>query len=67
VKALMGLAFASCLFTAILEVGWVWAYHGYEPSETLANNFNLDLGLSPAWKILVLGCGIALANLFTPR
>jgi sulfoxide reductase heme-binding subunit YedZ len=55
------LAVASCLFTVLLEVGWAWAYHGFEPSSTLANNFSLVLGVSPAWKVLVLGLFIALA------
>ncbi len=60
-KALAMLAVASCLFTAFLEAGWIWAYHGFEPSGTLRNNFSLDLGLSPAWKMLALGLLIALA------
>jgi methionine sulfoxide reductase heme-binding subunit len=59
--ALAILAVASCLFTALLEAGWIWAYHGFEPAGTLGNNFTLDLGLSPAWKILILGLLIALA------
>ena len=55
------LAVASCLFTALLEAGWDWAYHGDEPSGMLGNNFSLDLGVSPAWKVLALGLLIALA------
>jgi methionine sulfoxide reductase heme-binding subunit len=61
VRALAMLAVASCLFTALLEAAWIWAYHGYEPSGTLGNNFTLDLGVSPAWKILLFGLLIALA------
>jgi len=60
-RVLAVLAVASCLFTALLEAGWAWAYHDYEPSFTLANNFSLVLGISPAWKVLVLGLLIALA------
>jgi sulfoxide reductase heme-binding subunit YedZ len=60
-RALAMLAVASCLFTALLEAGWTWAYHGYGPAGTLGNNFTLVLGVSPAWKILVLGLLIALA------
>jgi methionine sulfoxide reductase heme-binding subunit len=60
-RALAALAVASCLFAALLEAGWVWAYHGFEPSGTLRNNFSLDLGLSPAWKVLALGLVIAFA------
>jgi sulfoxide reductase heme-binding subunit YedZ len=61
VRALAMLAVASCLFTALLEAAWIWAYHGYEPSGTLGNNLTLDLGVSPAWKILLFGLLIALA------
>jgi methionine sulfoxide reductase heme-binding subunit len=59
--ALAILAVVACLFSASLEAGWVWAYHGYQPSMTLANNFTLDLGLAPAWQVLALGLLIALA------
>ena len=67
VKALAMLTVAACLFTALLEAGWIWAYHGLEPAGTLANNFSLALGVSPAWKILALGLLIALAKLYTSR
>jgi sulfoxide reductase heme-binding subunit YedZ len=54
------LAVVSTLFTALLEAGWVWAYHGYEPAGTLAANFSLELGVPAAWKMLALGLAIAL-------
>jgi sulfoxide reductase heme-binding subunit YedZ len=60
-RALAGLAVASCVFTASLEAGWIWVYHGVEPSETFANNFSLDLGVSAAWRVLALGLIIAVA------
>jgi len=60
VSALAGLAVVSALFTAGLEAGWIWAYHGFEPSATLGNNFSLILGVAPAWKVLVLGRLIAI-------
>jgi sulfoxide reductase heme-binding subunit YedZ len=60
VKALTGLAVAAGLFTAFLEASWLWAYHDYEPRGTLGNNFTLDLGVSPAWKVFVLGLLAAL-------
>jgi methionine sulfoxide reductase heme-binding subunit len=59
--ALALLTVVSCGFTALLEAGWIWARHGYEPLGTLANNFSLVLGLAPAWKVLGLGLLIALA------
>ncbi len=59
--ALAALAVVSTLFTALLEAGWVWAYHGYEPVGTLGANFSLELGVPAAWKMLVLGLAIALA------
>jgi sulfoxide reductase heme-binding subunit YedZ len=58
--ALAILAIVSTLFTALLEAGWVWAYHGYEPAGTLAANFSLELGVPAAWKMLALGLAIAL-------
>ncbi len=45
--------------TALLEAGWTWLYHDEDPVWTLGNNFNLDLGLAPAWKILGLGLAVA--------
>jgi len=60
-RVLAILAVALSLFTALFEAGWTWAYHGEEPAGTFANNFSLVLGISPAWKVLVLGLFIALA------
>jgi sulfoxide reductase heme-binding subunit YedZ len=54
-------AVAACIFTAALEAGWGWTYYGYEPLGTLGANFSLILGVSPAWKILMLGLLVALA------
>jgi sulfoxide reductase heme-binding subunit YedZ len=53
------LAVVSSLLTAFLEAAWTWVYHGYEPVETLTDNFSLILGVSPAWKILLAGLLIA--------
>jgi len=61
VRSLVMLAVALCLFTALFEAGWLWAYHGYEPLGTLRNNFTADLGIPPAWQMLALGLAIALA------
>jgi methionine sulfoxide reductase heme-binding subunit len=60
-KALAVLAVGSCLFTALLEVAWIWARRGYAPLETLGNNFTLIFGVPPAWQVLGLGLLIALA------
>jgi methionine sulfoxide reductase heme-binding subunit len=59
--ALALLAVAACLFTAVLEFSWIWAYQDYQPSEILDLYFTLTLGIPPMWKILVLGLLIALA------
>jgi methionine sulfoxide reductase heme-binding subunit len=59
-SALALLAVSASLFAAFLEAGWLWAYHDYEPLGTLSNNLSLVLGLSPAWKVLILGLLIAL-------
>ena len=55
------LAAASCLFTALLEAGWIWAYHGYEMSEILGVYFTLALGIPAALQVLALGLLIAVA------
>ena len=67
VGSLAVLAVASCLFTVLLEAGWTWVRHGYEPVGTLANNFSLELGIPPAWEILALGLVIAVAALVCGR
>jgi sulfoxide reductase heme-binding subunit YedZ len=61
-RALAVLAVAASLFTRFLEAGWLWCYHHYEPQGTLGNNFTLDLGVSPACKVLLLGLLAALAT-----
>jgi sulfoxide reductase heme-binding subunit YedZ len=58
--ALAGIALVSCLFTALLEIGWIWAYQDYAVSEILSIYFTLDLGVPPAVKILAIGLLIAL-------
>ncbi len=58
-KALVVLAVASCLFTLLLQVVWLWVYQGYTPLETLADNFTLMEDLAPAWKVLALGIVVA--------
>jgi methionine sulfoxide reductase heme-binding subunit len=60
--ALAVLAVVSGLFTMLLEAGWLWAYQEYEPLETLAANFTAMEGLSPAWKVLILGCLAAIVS-----
>jgi len=61
VWALAALAVVSSLLTALLEALWIWAYHGYEPLGTLANNLSLELGVPAAWKVLLLGLMVCLA------
>jgi len=60
-RALVILAVASSLFTALFEAFWEWIYQDFEPDWVLGNNFNLTFGVSPAWQILILGLLIALA------
>jgi methionine sulfoxide reductase heme-binding subunit len=57
-RALAMLAVASCLFTALLEAGFLWGRRGYEPSWSLGNHFSLamlDVGIPPAWQVLAFG------------
>jgi len=63
VKALATLAVASCLFTAFLEAGFLWARRGFDVLGTLGYNFTLailDVGYPPAWQVLAFGLLIAL-------
>jgi sulfoxide reductase heme-binding subunit YedZ len=59
--ALALLAVASCVFTAVLEVGWIWAFRGYALSEIFSIYFTPILGIPPAWTLLALGLLIAVA------
>jgi len=64
VRALAALAVASCLFTALLEAGFIWARRGHEPLWTLGNNFNLamlEVGVPAAWQVLAFGVLFVLA------
>jgi len=62
-RALAMLAVASCLFTAFLEAGFLWARRGYDLPGTLYNNFNpamLEVGIPAAWQVLGFGLLFAL-------
>jgi sulfoxide reductase heme-binding subunit YedZ len=64
--ALAMLAVASCLFTAFLEAGFLWARRGYDVPGTLGNNFNpamLEIGIPAAWQVLGFGLLFTLAAL----
>jgi sulfoxide reductase heme-binding subunit YedZ len=58
--ALATLALVTCLVTALTEAVRAWLTRGYELSWSLGNNFTLELGIPPAWEVLVLGLAIAL-------
>jgi methionine sulfoxide reductase heme-binding subunit len=62
IRALLGLALASGLFTMTFEAGWLFAFHEYAASETLYKNLTLVPGVSPAWKVLALGVLVAIAR-----
>jgi methionine sulfoxide reductase heme-binding subunit len=65
VRALLMLAAASCLFTAFLEAGFLWARRGFDVVATLRYNFNLavlDIAYPPAWQVLAFGLGVVLAS-----
>jgi sulfoxide reductase heme-binding subunit YedZ len=59
--ALALLALVSSLFTAVLQVGWIWAYQGYSFSEVFEVYFTLALGIPAPVKILVVGLMIGFA------
>jgi sulfoxide reductase heme-binding subunit YedZ len=43
------LAIGTSVFTALFEASWEWIYQEFEFGWVLANNFNLEFGISPAW------------------
>jgi sulfoxide reductase heme-binding subunit YedZ len=59
-RALVVLAIAASVFTALLEAFWEWIYQDFELGWVLGNNFDLTFGVSPAWENLVVGLLIAL-------
>jgi len=63
-RALVLLAIASWFVAALSETGWVWAYHGFEPGWTFANNFRTTFGISPAWKVFAIALAIPLVAYF---
>jgi hypothetical protein len=62
IRALLGLARASGLFTVTFEAGWLWAFHDYAASETLRKNLTLVPSFPPAWKVLALGVVVDIAR-----
>jgi sulfoxide reductase heme-binding subunit YedZ len=65
-RALAMLAVTSCLFTALLEAGFLWVRRGYDLPGTLDNNFNpamLEVGIPAAWQVLAFGLLFALGAL----
>ena len=59
-RALVLLALATGVFTALFEAFWEWIYQEFEFGWVLGNNFDLTFGISPAWYNLVVGLLIAL-------
>jgi sulfoxide reductase heme-binding subunit YedZ len=59
--ALALLAVASCVFTAVVEVGWIFVFRGYALSEIFSIYFTSILGIPPPWTILAFGLLIAVA------
>ena len=57
-KALLALAVFCCLFTAFLEVGFMWVRRGYDVMGTLRINFMFapaEIGVQPPWQVLAFG------------
>ena len=66
-RALLLLAVSTWFVAALSETGWVWAYHGFEPGWTFANNFRLTFGVSAAWKVIAIALAIPLVAYFRSR
>jgi methionine sulfoxide reductase heme-binding subunit len=63
-SVLFMLAAASCLFTALLEAGFLRGRRGFEVVRTLGYNFSpamLDFYYPPAWQVLAFGLVVTLA------
>ncbi len=63
-RMLVLLAIATWFVAALSETGWVWAYHGFEPGWTFANNFRTNFGISPAWKVFAIALAVPLVAYF---
>jgi sulfoxide reductase heme-binding subunit YedZ len=59
--ALALLALAACLFTAVFEIGSIWAFRGYALSEIFSIYVTPILGIPPPWTILALGLVVSAA------
>jgi len=60
--ALVGLAAASSVVTAVAEVAWHAAATGVDPLRILAANLDIAYGLRPAWWVLMAGLTAAAAG-----
>jgi sulfoxide reductase heme-binding subunit YedZ len=60
-RALVGLAAASAVLTAVAEVTWHAAATGVDPLRILAANLDIAAGLRPAWWVLIAGLAAAVA------
>jgi sulfoxide reductase heme-binding subunit YedZ len=60
--ALVGLAAASSVVTAVAEVAWHAAATGVDPLRILAANLDIAYGLRPAWWVLMAGLAAAAAG-----
>ena len=61
-RALLGLAAASGVVTAVAEVAWHAAATGVDPLRILAANLDIANGLRPAWWVLIAGLAAAAAG-----
>jgi methionine sulfoxide reductase heme-binding subunit len=61
-RALVGLAAACGVLTAVAEVTWHAAATGVDPLRILAANLDVAYGLRPAWWVLIAGLAAAAAG-----
>ena len=61
-RALVGLAAACGVLTAVAEVAWHAAATGVDPLRILAANLDVAHGLRPAWWVLIAGLAAAAAG-----
>lgn len=66
IPALVLLAFASGLMTALLEAGWYGVASGVPPRRVLEANLSFDPAIRPAWWVLFAGLALVVIRVARP-
>ena len=58
-RALVGLALAAAVATALVEAAWYYGRSRLPPLDILAQNFDFEIEIRPPWIVLAAGLGLA--------